>query len=378
MLFDNTMRPDGSTEGLPGRGRFNSAPARQWQAQIDSLKNWMTNRIEAVAVAGAFNAPPGLTSSDNKIAFASGDSKYIEAFLGAPLKRSVTMSNGQSSVEELKGEFVAQVAPDPTALPGVILDRNGVTCDLTVSPAAPPAAAPNEAQARPTEATVLRPSTAVPQTVAPEGRSHSLRSPWLIGTLTGLIGGWIVVWLARKRSAALRPPSLSGAASAKTAPPPAATVVFMARPVAEARTASATSPLPVMHVEGPARTHTQSGSLSQQGPINEQSGFFALWSQWLKEKLMRRLIAERAELLGTQQAATFKALAVEERLARVEHQIQHQNRAYERRIEELTQELLAAKEENRELIRAQIAQVKAEMEVARVRALAQAKSNPGQ
>jgi hypothetical protein len=97
-------------------------------------------------------------------------------------------------------------------------------------------------------------------------------------------------------------------------------------------------------------------------------------SQWLKQKLVRKLIADRAQLLGTQQAATLKALGVEERLARIEQQIQRQNSAYQERIDALTRELIVAKEENRELFRARIAQVKAEMEAARVRMMAQTES----
>jgi sugar-specific transcriptional regulator TrmB len=91
----------------------------------------------------------------------------------------------------------------------------------------------------------------------------------------------------------------------------------------------------------------------------------------LKHKLVRRLIADRSQLLGAQQAATLKAVAVEERLARIEQQIQRQNSAYQERIEALTRELIVAKEESRELIRARIAQVKAEMAAARARVMAQ-------
>jgi sugar-specific transcriptional regulator TrmB len=78
--------------------------------------------------------------------------------------------------------------------------------------------------------------------------------------------------------------------------------------------------------------------------------------------------------LETQQAATLKALAVEERLTRIEQQIQRQNASYEARIEKLTRELMVAKEESRELIRARISQVKAEMEAARARLMAQSEA----
>jgi uncharacterized coiled-coil protein SlyX len=68
----------------------------------------------------------------------------------------------------------------------------------------------------------------------------------------------------------------------------------------------------------------------------------------------------------------MKVLAVEERLAKIEAQIAAQNLGYQQRIEELTKELITAKDENRELIRNQIRQVRAEMETARERARGQA------
>lgn len=95
-------------------------------------------------------------------------------------------------------------------------------------------------------------------------------------------------------------------------------------------------------------------------------------SAWLKHKLVRKLVADRAQLLEAQRMATHMATTLDDRLARIEAQIQNQNQAYIRRIEELNQELAAAREENRELIRERIAQVKAEMEAARVRVLAEA------
>jgi hypothetical protein len=103
----------------------------------------------------------------------------------------------------------------------------------------------------------------------------------------------------------------------------------------------------------------------RQGVITELSG-------WLKQKLVNRLVTDRAQMLEAQQLATRMATTLDQRLARIEEQIQKQNQAYTRRIEELNQELAAAREENRELIRERIAQVRAEMEAARARALAEA------
>ncbi len=136
-----------------------------------------------------------------------------------------------------------------------------------------------------------------------------------------------------------------------------------------------------MHVETAGATQTQSKAWPQRAmPAWQQAGggapFRHPWlvlhlSQWLKQRLVQKLLLDRAQLLKTQQAAALKMMNVDERLARIELQIQQQNRAYERRIEELNRELLAAKEENRELIRARIVEVKAEMDAARARMMGQ-------
>jgi hypothetical protein len=88
-------------------------------------------------------------------------------------------------------------------------------------------------------------------------------------------------------------------------------------------------------------------------------------AHWFKQRVIRKLVADRGQLMETQEAARLKVLAVDERLSRIESQIQNQTQAYECRIEELTRELHSAKAENREIIQGRINQVKAEMEAAR-------------
>ena len=99
-----------------------------------------------------------------------------------------------------------------------------------------------------------------------------------------------------------------------------------------------------------------------------RAGVIASLSQWLKQKAVQRLVSDRAQLLATQQAAALAVLAVDQRLARIEHQIQQINQDYEQRIDDLLKDLIAAKEENHELIRAKITLVKADMEKARLKA----------
>ena len=106
-----------------------------------------------------------------------------------------------------------------------------------------------------------------------------------------------------------------------------------------------------------------------------RAGLMSYMREWVKQKLFRKLIEDRTQLLESQHVATLKALAVDERLARLEIQIQQQNQVYEQRIDRLTQELAVTKEESRALIRAQITQIKSEMEAARVRLIAEAARN---
>jgi hypothetical protein len=107
--------------------------------------------------------------------------------------------------------------------------------------------------------------------------------------------------------------------------------------------------------------------LEKVGPP-ERTWLLLQMGRWLKERFVHKLLVDRKALLESQQAATLKVLEVDARLSRLESQMKEQHRAYQQRIEELNRQLLAAKDENRELIRAQIRKVKAEMEAAQDRA----------
>jgi len=141
---------------------------------------------------------------------------------------------------------------------------------------------------------------------------------------------------------------------------------------------------PYVRIEMEGSTQTQSqtwhprpdaGSVPPRMSGAVREGVIANLSRWFKQKAVQRLVSDREQLLATQQAAGLKVLAVDQRLAKIEHQIQQINHEYERRIDDLLHELIVAKEENRELIRAKIALVKAEMEKARLRAAQRAREH---
>ena len=89
-----------------------------------------------------------------------------------------------------------------------------------------------------------------------------------------------------------------------------------------------------MQIETEASTQTQSqtwppraeaGRVTARMPEAVREGVIANLSRWLKQKVVQRLVSDRAQLLATQEAAALKMLAVDERLAKVEQQIQQRN-----------------------------------------------------
>jgi hypothetical protein len=297
-------------------------------------------------------------------------------------------TNNAKAVEEAPPRRLATSAAPPAA--------------LTTLPAPPKASnalaeapAPRViASATPAATPAAQPATPVP---GPQAGMAALPQPaklrpallWVASAGVGLSAlTAIALLIARRRKP--RPPQAPALLTAGSDAPSSYTVIMGTRSAAESSLSSprpAPAPTRVIRIESQGMTQTQAEALRQRALAAEQqaeranalirNGLIPDLRNWLKQKLARKLISDRAGMIETQQAATRQAAAVEQRLARVEQQVQQQNRAYVQRIEDLTRELLVAKEENRELIRTRIAQVKAEMAAARDRLLAQEQAEPG-
>jgi len=87
----------------------------------------------------------------------------------------------------------------------------------------------------------------------------------------------------------------------------------------------------------------------------------------LKDRLLQRLLAQRAGLMDTQQLAAAELAELEARLQKMQAPLQERLRAYEARIIELERELARKGEENRELIRARIQVMRTQMAAVRNR-----------
>lgn len=368
--------------------------ARQLLGQVRSVQGWQANKVEATLAGGTLG--PGAVGSKSvgdalfpwlaSAGFgqilqpmAEGQPGLLPGFISTEPPEISSSPKVSSSASFEQACLTYDVELDPTKL---LIAR--ATAGARVLPKPPVATVPVEASSKAQPASATNPSVAAVSAPAP-ANSAAVPTPGsqskmiVAAAIAGLVMLVGIAWFlsrALRRPAAREPKLLAETAAASSY-----TIIVGSPSTSRAPTQ------PVIHIESPRATQTHTEMLQRRAEAAElkaeratqaiRSGVIANFSLWLKQKFVRRLIADRAELMETQEHATVKALAVEERLTRIEAQINLQNLGYQQRIDELTRELIAAKEENRELIRAQIRQVKAEMEAARERMLAEAREqNP--
>ena len=368
----------------PAQGAVSSGKLLE---QIETVRGWTHNEVDTFIIGGTFMA--GINSADAiSVALPGLEQRgFVDACLGLP-------SQPTRSSEEAGFLYV-----DKTGFPmsPQAAGHGLVMSEIELEPAVVAAARIAHAQERArlaieTAARNQSTSTAAGTQIAagkPAGLDVMDRQWWL----GGILGGAVVVLLAfiwrmarPKRldfphPAGLLPSNMEGDGSRSSS----YTLVLGPGSVTGSTVEGSEIPTtsgPTMRLDSSPSTQTQSAAWQRRALAAEhqaerahtiiRKGLLPQLRQWLQQKLVRTLMADRAQMLEAQRAATIQAQTVDERLSRVEQQIQQQNRIYERRIEELTLELLATKEENRELIRGRIAQVRAEMEIAAARVRAQA------
>jgi hypothetical protein len=380
-------------------GSSPEAQVRPLLDQMDAVKRWEANQIQNFVLAATFGHLSKPTSPEvDKTVHLLEEAGFTDPLLQLPPRQRITFVQkaGQAGAAADYVLVEPSIFPRPQLPTAAGVGHYPVTCDLELDAAKAAAAWTDRA----------RQAELLSQARATQGQSQSAGGgsflqgssvaarfgdaglAWLaalVGMVLALVALIVALSRTRKRVPAA-PVLLPEHAESAGATGASYTVVIAPRSVTgsspEAPPRGPASQ-PVVQVDT-AGTQTQSAGWQQRALEAEASaeraramvrrGVLPHLRRWLKQRLVRKLATDRAQLLQTQQAATRKALSVDERLSRIELQLQQQNRAYERRIEELTCELMAAKEENRELIRARIAQVKLEMEAARVRLLAQAEA----
>lgn len=353
--------------------------AEQMSRQAASVRNWTMNRVQALFVAASFEVRTNeLSVASEQTLHVLRQSGFVDGLSRLPVEQRLTFKPSGA-----QAGFAADcLYVEPSTFPGNIrvvpsgvFEHQPLTCDLELDPTKAAAAWVTSAMET---AAAQRPAPSPFQNDASIPATQSWRRWWV-----ALIGGAAVatvLLLVLTRRRVLLPPAPIHALLPNSFEPGQQTTPSSFTVVLGSQSATGARP-------GPGTTQTQSAIWQQRALAAEQRAeqahavirkrLLPHLSEWLKHFLFRKLITDRERLLEAQQAATRKALVVDERLARIEQQIKEQNLAYTRRIEELVCELASAKEENRELIRQRIAQVRAEMEAARAKLLAEATEPEG-
>lgn len=396
----STVAAVGKKRAAPASGHRLTAAVGQLLTQVRSVNNWLTNQVRVCVVGGTFGLAAGQTKALEDLPLQMlQDAGFGDVCqnLSAADRATMRARAGQTGpIADYIFTQPAGCATNSSILHVAVSRRYPVICD--VMPGPPGAAAAQTARVEP--ALARKPHSTpghAPQATAslrPEEAASALPQPgdrpsqlfWLAGVGGGMAVLAALLWIVARRKRSL-PPAGPVLLTAGGEAPSGYTMVLTSQSASETASPNGQpgrASHPIIRVEAFETTHTQTELLRRRALAAEQraeranavirAGLIPHLGHWLKQKLVRRLILDRTRLLATQDAAARKAMAVEQRLARIELQVQQQDRVYQNRIEELTRELLAAKEENRELIRARIAQVKADMAIARARLVAQSQA----
>jgi len=309
------------------------AAARQWLETLNSYRHWANNRLE-----GFITDTYGLNPKDEETAHLLQVAGFTD-----PLTARTASSN-------VAGLIATHLVPSTEAPGGLLLSRFPETVEFGFRPAPVEVAA---ASAPPSPVTT---TTAPPVQEA----SNYPTSAWIIGALSLLVlvlGGLVLMEFNTRRSLArlherhvTMLPSTTTSYNIVVTPTTASHDAENKPVLRTVQTFQAPAPMPDPNVE-------------------LRQGLMAHLAQWFKQSFIQRLVKDRARLMATQQTATLQVMAIDKRLAKLEARIKEENSGYEKKIEELNKQLLTAREENLELIRAQIRNLKYEMDANRVRLL---------
>jgi hypothetical protein len=107
-------------------------------------------------------------------------------------------------------------------------------------------------------------------------------------------------------------------------------------------------------------------NVSVSAPVDAApQGFLPHFARVLRDRVVRRLLDQRTDMLDTQQKAAAEMAELEARLEKVQAPLRDRLQAYEQRIADLEKELARKGEENRELIRAKILLTKQQLDAAK-------------
>jgi endonuclease/exonuclease/phosphatase family metal-dependent hydrolase len=309
-----------------------------------------SNRIDppsAVVVAGSFNTNPDEPQFVSEITLRLMENAgFKNVFHGVPLEDRITC-RGDGRYPDATFDYIfasnAGFLARPRIVSSVLSGHFPVACEAIVRPAVP----------------------------APKGLPASQPvAQWQPIGLTLIVVLFLFCWwcvLGRKR---FYSPELAGLVEVAGSPN------LLAYPDGNNALPSAPDSLDDIDEEdlwfpvraGPDAARSQIQSLEKREAAAERrarqaidlvrKGLVPQLAYFLKDRLFRRVASQREQLLLTQQAGADRVAELEQRLAKIQSQMQNRFGAYERRIAELEKEVMAKEKINRELLEAKAKRMK--------------------
>ena len=312
----------------------------------------LTNQAAAIVIAGSLNTNPDQPQfvSENTLRLLE-ESGFKNAFAGVSLNNRITR-RGNGKYPDATSDYVfarsANFLGNPKIFASELSGHLPVTCDLVVK-------------------------FAVPVPDAPPGKSvHWQLFALVLAALLLLSIGW---WFAsRKKFFSPAQANEFGIEGLLSFPGDAKDLLADGEFSEENGTNAPTLPVHAP-ANGPAQGQFQ--SLEKRALAAEQraahateivrKGLIPHLARLMKDKLFYGVASQRAQLLKMQQAGAAQVAELEQRLMRIQSQLQSRLTAYERRIAELEQEVSAREQANRELLAARVQMVKQTLEAAKSR-----------
>jgi len=331
--------------------------AAQLVQQTASLGTKLIVQPSAVVVAGSFNTNPDEPQFVSEITLRLlENSGFKNVFHGVPLEDRITR-RGNGRYPDATVDYVFARNSDFLAGPRIVgSELSGhfpVACEAILKP---PASAAKKVQA------ALQPV------------AH-----WQTISLTLLLVLFMFCWWLVRGRERFYSPALSAlveqAGSANLLSYPEGNGAFPALPETMDEIEADGQWLPGR--AGPDAARSQIQSLEKRAAAAEQrarqatdlvrEGLVPHLAHLMKDWLFRSVASQRAHLLLTQQAGASQVADLEQRLAKIQSQMQNRFGAYERRIAELEKEVMAKEQINRELLQAKTDMMNQALAAARTR-----------
>jgi endonuclease/exonuclease/phosphatase family metal-dependent hydrolase len=320
--------------------------AEQLLRTVDGLSGRLTNRLDALVVAGNFNTDldqARFVSERTLRALLEAD--FSHGFDGVPLAERVTIP-GQGRYADATFDYIFARGGSFVARPEIVRtewsDHFVVAADLAVTPPPPP---PLPALA-PTVEAPPSVSPAVVSTLAPVGAQPHVNWP-LWAFLFVLLGLHLAIWQAVRARKAV------AVGSRKTRETSATEDCGLSeagdRIIVPLRTAEKLQPALGATETGPRGVHPEPPPAT----AVVRSHLLPQLARLMVNRLVQGLLFQRARMMQAQETAAEHIHELEERLGRIQSQLQQRLSTYEQRIAELEKELAAKEQENRALLQAQ-------------------------